>query len=258
MDGKASTDPGPLKPRLVALVAQGRAEQQAFIEQLSDAERAAIGSFDAWAAKDHVAHIAAWKADAALKIASALRGEAYISESSTVFNPRVFAKQQHRSWDAILTELEQADIALDAALEKCSEAELTDPTRFPWREDFPLYTTAFVSGYEHPAEHYSQFYLESGDVARARKVREEAFATARRLVEDTVTFGYMLYNLGCFYAAIGQSGPAIAALRESFVIVPGLREGILEDSELESLRDDPDFQALVTESAVAGARQATE
>ena len=35
MDGKAH---GPLKPRLLALVERGEAEQEAFIAQLSDAE----------------------------------------------------------------------------------------------------------------------------------------------------------------------------------------------------------------------------
>jgi hypothetical protein len=35
--------PGPLKPRLPARVAQGQAEQQAFIAQFSDAQRAAVG-----------------------------------------------------------------------------------------------------------------------------------------------------------------------------------------------------------------------
>src|SRR5438270_13611151 len=114
MDGKA---PGPLKPRLLALVAQGQAEQQVFIEKLSDAERAALGAPDAWAAKDHVAHNAAWKADAAREIASAARGESpagRANPSITEFNPRVFAEQQHQPWDAILAGAERADAALRA------------------------------------------------------------------------------------------------------------------------------------------------
>src|SRR5262245_40520623 len=92
MDGKT---PGTLKPRILALVEKGVAEQQAFIEKLSASERAAIGEPDAWAAKDHIAHNTAWKADAALEIAATARGEAYRPESTTVFNPRVFAEQEH-------------------------------------------------------------------------------------------------------------------------------------------------------------------
>src|SRR5687768_5238219 len=180
-----SMAPGPLKPRLLALVAQGLVEQQAFIAQLRDAERAAIGAPEAWAAKDHIAHNSAWKFDAAREIASTARGEAYHTPSTTVFNPRVFAEQQRRSWDAILADAEQADASLRAALEERSEADLTDPERFPWREGLPLWTTALVSGYEHPAEHYGQFYLKSGDVARASAVRQEAVDTARRFIGET-------------------------------------------------------------------------
>jgi hypothetical protein len=245
MDGKA---PGPLKSRLLALVAQGQLEQQAFIEQLSDAERAAIGAPDAWAAKDHIAHNTAWKVDAAREIVATAHGEAYPTPSTTVFNPRVFAKQQHQSWAAILADIEQADGALRAALEACSEADLSDPARFPLREGLPLWTTALVSGYEHPAEHYAQYYLESGDVERASIVREGAIETARRFIGDTQEFGYMVYNLGCFYANIGRPGLAVAAIRESFAAAPELREGIREDPELESLHDDPGFQELLADA----------
>jgi tetratricopeptide (TPR) repeat protein len=247
----APTPPGPFKPRLLALVAHGLAEQRAFIEQLSDAERAAVGEPDAWSAKDNIAHNAAWKADAAREIAASLRGEAYLTESITVFNPRVFAEQRHQSWDAILARVEQADAALRSALEECSETDLTDPARFPWREGLPLWTTAFVSGYEHPAEHYAQYYLESGDVGRATLARETVVETARRLIGGTEQFGYVVYNLGCFYANTGQPDQAIAALRESFAHVPGLREGIAEDAELAALRDNLAFRALPSEVATA-------
>lgn len=248
MDGK-SPAPGPLKPRLLALVEQGEIEQRAFIEKLSAAERAAVGAPDAWAAKDHVAHNAAWKADAAREIVAALHGEAYHPESITTFNPRAFSEYQHDSWDAVLAAAERADEALRAAIEECTEEDLNDPARFPWRDGIPLWCTAQVSGYEHPAEHYAQFYVDRGAVERARAVREEAVENARRLIGEKEELGYMVYNLGCFYSNIGQPALAIAALRDSFASTPHLREGVLEDPELRSLRDYPDFQALAGESA---------
>ena len=246
MDGMDSKSPasGSLKTRILALVAQGEVEQQAFIDNLSDAERAAVGARDAWSARDHIAHNAAWKDDAAQEIAATLRGEVYVPESITTFNPRVFAEQQHQSWDVILAAAEQGYSELRTALEGCSEADLTDPARFPWREGNPLWTTAFVSGYEHPAEHYAQYYVESGKVARATMVRKEAVETARRYIGDRGEFGYMIYNLGCFYANTGQNDLAIATLRESLAGTPRLREWLTEDPELMSLRDDPAFQVL--------------
>ena len=253
MDGMAGMAPGqlkpPMKPGVLALVAQGLAEQQAFIAQLTDAQREAIGEPDAWAAKDHIAHNAAWKADAAREIAATVRGEAYSVESTTVFNPRVFGEQQHKSWDAVLAGMEQADAELRSALEACSEADLTDRERFPWREGLPLWTTALVSGYEHPAEHYAQFYMASGDVERAMAAREQVIGTARRFIGETEEFGFIVYNLGCFYASIGRSDQAVAAFGEAFASAPSLREQSREDPELAPLHDDPAFQALVAEVA---------
>jgi hypothetical protein len=233
-------------------MAQGQAEQQAFIAQLSDAQRTAIGKPDAWSAKDHVAHNTAWIADAAREIAATVRGEAYAAESTTVFNPRVFGEQQHRAWDAILADTEQADAALRGAIEACSEADLSEPDRFPWRGGFPLWATALVSGYEHPAEHYAQFYVESGDVGRASAARKQVVDTARRLVGERKEFGYIVYNLASFYAQTGQIGPALAALREAFASMPSLREESREDDQLSSLHDDPTFLALVGDSPEMG------
>jgi tetratricopeptide (TPR) repeat protein len=248
-----STASGPIKPRLLALVAQGRAEQQAFITGLTEEERAAVGTPERWSAKDHLAHNAAWKIDSARLIATTVSGEVYAGESSTTFNPRVFAERQHQSWDAILAHIEQAGEALRTSLEGCSEEELSDPERFPWRGRYPLWTRAFVSGYEHPAEHYAQFYLEWGNVERARAIRESALETARRHIGDKEEFGYMVYNLGCFYALIQQPAPAIAAIRESFTYLPEMRGEVAEDPELAPLRDDPTFQAFVAELRDEGA-----
>ena len=245
-----SNAPGPLKPRLLALVAAGQAQQQAFIAQLGAAERTALGTPDTWAAKDHIAHSTAWLAEAARVIAAAARGATPApSPDETEFNPQVFAAQQHQSWEAILAGATLADAALRAALEACSEADLSDPARFPWREGSPLWTEAFVSGYDHPAEHYQQFYRDTGDVARAGAVYQEAVETARRLIGETTPYGFMVYKLGCFYAGIGQRDRALPLLREALARVPRLREWSQEDPELGALHADPAFQALIADAA---------
>lgn len=250
MDSMAS---GPLKPRLLALMAHGQAAQQAFLAQLSEAPRAARGAPDAWAAKDHLAHNTAWKADAARVITAAVRGETPApSPEDAEFNPQVFAAQQHQSWDTILADMAATDAALRAAVEACSEADLTDPARFPWRKGRPLWFEASVASYEHPVEHYGQFYLETGDEARARAVRAEAVETARRFIGETKPCGYMIYNLGSFYAQIGDPDQALAALREVLARLPQVRAWMREDPDLAALHADPAFQALVADPAAEG------
>src|SRR5262249_14372267 len=155
------------------------------------------------------------------EIAATARGETPApTPRITEFNPQVFAAQQHHPWAAILAASAQADAALRAALEECSEADLSDPGRFPWREGLPLWITAFVSGYEHPAEPYAQYFVETGHVAQASAVRQAAVETAGRFIGETEAYGYMIYNLGVFYAQTGQPGPAVATLRAALAGTP--------------------------------------
>ncbi|MEO5951608.1 MAG: DinB family protein [Chloroflexia bacterium] len=249
MDNKANDL---IKPKVLALVAQGEKEQREFIAQLSEAERAAIGAPNAWAAKDHIAHNTAWIADAARVIGAATRGETpEPSPEDAEYNPQVFAAKQHQPWEEIVAEAEQANEAARAAIEACSEEDLSERGRFEWRKGRPLWYEAYSSIYEHPAEHWAQYYLETGDVKRAQAVRQAAVDTARTLIEVTDPFGFMVYNLGAFYAKTGEPDLAFASIREALERVPRLREWSREDPDLESLRDKPDFQALVADPAEA-------
>jgi hypothetical protein len=110
----------------------------------------------------------------------------------------------------------------------------------------------YVSGYEHPIEHYGQFYLEAGDAARAQAVREAAMATARQFIGETAAYGFMVYNLGCFYVKIGRAGRSLPALGEALARVPRLRAWIRDDPERAALHAAPAFQALVADAGEGG------
>jgi tetratricopeptide (TPR) repeat protein len=53
------------------------------------------------------------------------------------------------------------------------------------------------------------------------------------------------YNLACLEAVQGNRDDALAALREAIELSPDVAEWAREDEDLESLRDDPGFRALV-------------
>ena len=55
---------------------------------------------------------------------------------------------------------------------------------------------------------------------------------------------YAIYNLGCFYARNGEADRAIAAVGEALPLIPSLVEWSKQDTDLDSLRDLPAFQAL--------------
>ncbi len=239
--------PGPLKPRLPALVAQGQAEQQAFIAQLSDAQRAALGTPAAWAAKDHIAHNTAWKADAARVIAAGVRGETPApSPDETEFNPRVFAAAQHRSWEAIL-----AGAALRAALEACSEAGLSEPTRFPWRQGRPLWRRSMSPATSTPSS-------TTGNSTWRRATRRGPRPCARRRWRPPGSSSGKPRRTASWSTTWAAStsrsaGPADRSPRLGRRW-PGcpLRAWIRDDPERAALHAAPAFQALVADAGEGG------
>ena len=54
----------------------------------------------------------------------------------------------------------------------------------------------------------------------------------------------MRYNLACVYALSGLKDKALPALKEAFALNPGLLEWSKQDSDLNSLRQEPEFLAL--------------
>lgn len=241
-----NSTPAPIKPRLLELVAAGEERRLVFIAQLTAAQRAAVGTPERWAAKDHIAHITAWQQDAVRLLNAGARGETPApSPEDAEFNPQTFTAQQHSSWDTILADAATAAEALRTAIEGCSEDDLSDVTRFAWRK-YPLWAEGHVCGSEHPAEHFAQFYVEAEEIERAIAVRQDALETSRRLIGETEAYGYMAYNTSCFFALNGRPDLALAALPKALTLVPRLREWSQQDPDLRMLYDNPAFQALVS------------
>jgi tetratricopeptide (TPR) repeat protein len=239
-----------IKPKLHQIVALGRAAEQEILAQVGAAEQGTIGTADNWAVKDTLIHLATWKRHSARRVRAALAGETLprVDDFQTV-NEQTFEAHRLQPWDAVVAEAEQAEADLLAAIDACPDDLLTDPQAVPALEGQPLWTAVIGNGYLHPIEHLVYFHLERGDVARATAAQQATVDTARQLFgEDSGAYSNAVYNLGCFYAKNGQTAPAIAAVGEALRRNPGLTEWSKEDSDLDSLRAEPDFQALYTDN----------
>ena len=235
-----------IKPKLHQIVALGRAAEQEILAHVSDSERAALGTEDRWAVKDTLVHLAMWKGHSAARLHAALAGEPLprVDDFQTV-NEQTFAAHRLQPWDAVVAASEQAAADLLAAIDACPDDLLADPQAVPALEGQPLWTTVIGNGYLHPIEHLVYFYLERGDLERATAAQQGTVDTTRQYFgEDSSAYSNAVYNLGCFYAKTGQAAPAIAAVGEALRLNPDLVEWSKEDSDLDSLRADPAFQAL--------------
>lgn len=79
-----------------------------------------------------------------------------------------------------------------------------------------------------------------GETARAEE-------WARRAVQSDPTNPLMLYNIGCLYARAGNPGLALDHLERAMELGMRNRDWLMTDPDLESLRADPRFAALLTE-----------
>jgi mannose-6-phosphate isomerase-like protein (cupin superfamily) len=74
---------------------------------------------------------------------------------------------------------------------------------------------------------------------------EAAIEKARPIAEANPHYGAVLYNLACCEALAGHNEDAIGHLGTALERRPGLRELAREDSDFDSIREEPAFKELV-------------
>jgi len=149
------------KPILIDLLRQAQISQNTFMQELTPAERAAIGTPELWAAKDHVAHMTFWRQRLVLRLQALLRKAPQPkSEDFEELNPLIFEEQRYRSWSDIIAESDQVYADLIALADQLSEEDLTAFNRFDWmQEGMPLYTSFMGNCYEHTQNHLAQYSI---------------------------------------------------------------------------------------------------
>ncbi|GCE08403.1 TPR end-of-group domain-containing protein [Dictyobacter aurantiacus] len=229
----------PFKTLVLGLLQQGHRDEEVFVQSLSESERTASGTWERWAAKDHLSHRTFWCRNLIRKLTAVLQHQelAQDEEDEEQLNAQNFAQQQ-RPWSDILAESEQTYAELIALTEQLSEEDLATPNRFPWfMKERPLYVAFLGSCYEHEQEHLAQYYLDHDNLPRAIEIRERC---ADRILQTQVPDwikGYFLYNLACFYTKLKQFDKASTLLQEALTLAPRLQELSQSDPELAALRD---------------------
>jgi tetratricopeptide (TPR) repeat protein len=230
----------PFKTIVLDLLQQSHLDEEAFLQELNETERTAIGTPELWSAKDHMAHRTFWHQDLILKVTAILQYQEIppSEESEDQINAMVFEEHKLRPWSALHAESERVYAELITLTEHLSEEDLTDSNRFASiTGGKPLYTAFLGSCYEHDQEHLAQYYLDRHDLPRAIQVREQC---ANRVIQAEVPAwvkGWFLYNLACFYAQQNQLEKAVTRLQEALTLAPGLKERSKSDPELVALRD---------------------
>jgi tetratricopeptide (TPR) repeat protein len=70
---------------------------------------------------------------------------------------------------------------------------------------------------------------------------------ARRAVQTDPSHPLLLYNIACFHATAGRPGLALDHLERAMELGMRNKDWLMTDPDLESIRSDPRFQALLTD-----------
>jgi len=237
-----------LKHKLLNLLELAYEQEQALVVQLSDEERATIGTLERWSAKDLMAHVAAWKERMAQSITAASRGESPPAFGDVdQANAEIFAKHRNRSWAEVLEYSERAYRLLVETVDAVHDDDLVNTQILPWQNGRPLWRLVAGNGYSHPISHLAQYYTDRGEVRYATEISEEAAGLLAQLDDSPGWRGIVRYNLACHYALSGQRERAVDELREALRLNPDLTEWSKEDPDLASIREGLDYQISVKE-----------
>lgn len=243
MDTAKTNTPPAKSAALLTIIERARALEQTLADFFDADARAAIGTVDVWAPKDHFVHLAVWQAYQARRLEAITTGN---PPTQPADNDTVFLEHRDEPWDVVWANAMQALDDDAAAIARTSEEDLTDPNRFPWSNGRSLVSSTISNIYLHPIEHLVQMYEERDDLAAAERVQQESVAMISGLFGKGEEYANAVYNLGCFYAKRGRADDAIAQVREALTVNPKLTEWSKEDADLESLHDLPEYQALYT------------
>ena len=230
----------PFKTLVLDLLHQNYLNEEAFLQELNETERTAVGTWKLWSAKDHVTHWTFWHKELILTLKALLQHQELppSTQDEEQLNSIVFEEQQQRPWSEIHAESERVYAELITVAEQFSEEDLMDTKRFTWfTGGRPLYTAFLGKCYEHYHEHLAQYYLDHHNLQRAIQIRENC---ANRIIQAEVpewVKGSFLYNLACFYTQQNQLEKATTLLQEALTLAPRLKERAKSDSELATLRD---------------------
>ena len=197
-----------------------------------------------WTAKDQLAHTTAWRQVAAAEFDAVRTGGPgpVVSDDDNTANAEIYARTHDQSAASILDAGSSSWDQLAAALEACSEEDLTKPRLRD--ANTPLSRRIPDMAY-HLSEHLVYWHTDRGDEAAAEQAAKWGYEVASSELPDDRGRGTAVYNLACFYAKRGRAEEAMPLLRKGIELRPDLREWAKQDTDLDPIRSTPELASLL-------------
>ena len=220
--------------------------EQAYLASLSASERSRVGQPNAWSPKDTLAHIAEWKAIMARRI------NLYRQDQDGPFfpdldakNAEIFQELSARTEAEVAALLAAAHAAVVTETRALSTDQLLAPGRFAWQRGQPLIIRIPFNAFLHSLFHMAQLYVERGDRPTGDQLIETMTTGMYEFDDAPQGRARWTYTRACYFAIAGDRAAALADLRQAFEARPDLIAWSKEDTDLQSLWKDAEYQSLV-------------
>jgi hypothetical protein len=149
------------KEAILKALEVGREDFLDAIEGLSEESLQQPGVVGAWSIKDILVHLTRWEAELVKLLWQARQGRvpssAHFSNVGVdEINERWYQESRSRSLEIALEDFHGVRNQTIRRVEDFTDKELTDPQKYPWLKDTPLWQWIAGDSFEHEAEHAAQ------------------------------------------------------------------------------------------------------
>ncbi len=224
----------PLQEALLTALAAGRELEETLVDACDDRPRPGD---DRWTAKDHLAHLAVWREEAAALLDAVRAGTAIPegTQEEVERNAQIFLENRDRPASQVLARAGASYDRLRRAVEACSDEDLLKPR--PAGGAARVWELVPGHGEGHTGQHLVYWHLERGDWAAAEQVARRVHEVETAAFDDPRRRAAATYNLGCFYAVTGRPQEALRLVQRAFELHPELAAWARQDPDLEPIRD---------------------
>jgi len=232
------------KDELLSTLEKSEDAWQLYVAGLSAEQKAETGTFEDWAAKDMLAHVAHWVQHQSVRLDALGKGEDAPATHThyEAANAQCFEDHCEESWGQVLGFMQGAQNQLVQAVESLSEEALLAPS--VTGQERPLWEDVVGAAYTHLLIHITDRLTKFGWDHQAGQLWHTWGQTVAPLSDRPEWQGNVRYNLACSLANLGQPVDALAELRKALELRPGLIAWSRRDSDLSKLHGMPEYRRL--------------
>ena len=220
--------------------------EQAYLASFTASERSRVGQPNAWSPKDTLAHIAEWKTIMARRLNLYRQDQdGPLFTDLDAKNAEIFQELSARTEAEVAALLAQAHAAVITETQSLSAEQLLAPARFAWQRGDPLLIRIPFNAFVHSLFHLAQLYAERGDRLTGDQLIETMTTGMFEFDDAPQGRARWTYTRACYFAIAGDRAAALADLRLAFEVRPALIAWSKEDTDLQSLWKDAEYQSLI-------------